>query len=296
MRLAVAVATVLALAAAAPASARERLLADVPVGGLEAGGGWVSWLEADSQVFLHDGERTISHLPLVRELGTDAEGRGVGLSVGCSSAGRCKVRHRVLAEGRTSRLVVIPSNLTSVDEHHGSLLLGFRRRGHPRGIYLRRPGEDSGLERLSRLRPGGLSISSHAMSSLDGDVGLYAAGRNRPHRWRLLERTDDPYFHKDMVGAFRYVIDAQADGRFVYWIDALAERFENGEGRYSTTILRVDPGASHRHVQQFTPPRTISELAVTNGNVYYTDRGSEAPYEFRHPRFYPGGETVPVGG
>jgi hypothetical protein len=198
----------------------------------------------------------------------------------------------VLPDGPTSRLLVTEGNLRSVDEHRGSLILGFRGKGHPRGIYLRRPGEDAGLERLSKMRPGGLSISSRAMTNIDPNDGLYAASRNHPHRWRLLARSADPDFIRGQTGPFAFVEYPQAEGRFAYWL----EHSFNADGtQYATRILRVDPEPSDRHLEEFTPPRYVSSLAVTHARLYYTDKATGDLWEFIHPPFHRGGEPLPLG-
>jgi hypothetical protein len=290
----------LALAAGAPASAREHRIAKGPVETLQAGGGWVSWFKSGRQFFWHKGDRT-SRKSFLGPLGTDREGRAVGLSVGCSTAGAsepggddgsCTVHHRVLPDGATSRLLVTQRNLRSVDEHRGTLIVGFRGRGHPRGIYLRRGGEGAPLERVSRIRPGSLSISSRAMTNLDPEGRLYAASRSRPHRWRLLARSADPDFVRGQEGPFAFVWNPQAEGRFAYWLE---ESFEADGSRYATRILRVDPEPSDRHLEEFTPPRNVSSLAVTRARLYYADKANGDLYEFIHPPFHRGGEPLPLG-
>ena len=288
-----ALALLLAVPAAASASAREQLIAAGPVEGLQAAGGWVSWFESGRQMMWHDGRSTVFDGPFVRTLGTDADGDGVGLLVRCGDA-RCTVRDRLLTDGPTSERFTTAPTLRSVDEHRGSFLLGFRGRGHPRGIYIRRRGEDS-LRRLSRLRPGDLSISSRVMTSFWPDVGLFAASRNRPHRWRLIARASDPDFIRGAYGGV-LVFDAQAHGRYAYWLETRIENHENGETAVFTRILRVDPRPSHRHVEVFQPraPHDFGSLAVTDGNVFFTDGRTGPLYEVRHPTFYRSGDPIPV--
>jgi hypothetical protein len=283
----------LVVPAAARASAPEQLIAEGRVENLQAGGGWVSWVKSGSQFMWHDGESRVSHAPFVRPLGTDASGRGVGLYVRCGSE-RCNVRHLRLPEGAISTRFTTAGNMARVDEHRGSFLLGFRGRGHPKGIYLRRRGEHR-LRRLTRMRPGVLSISPHAMTNSRPDEDLFAASRERPHRWRRVAFSSDPDFVRGAYGA-TFVDDAQAVGRFAYWLETRIENHENGDTTHTTRILRVDPGASHRHVEFFNPraPRDIGSFAVTGGNLFFTDRSTGDLYEVRHPSFFRSGDPIPV--
>jgi hypothetical protein len=280
--------------AAAWASAPERLIAEGRVENLQAGGGWVSWVRSGSQFMWHDGESRISHAPFVHPLGTDAGGRGVGLYVGCGSEA-CEVRHLLLPHGAISTRFTTDRNLAGIDEHRGSFILGFSGKGHPGGIYLRRRGEQS-LRRLTKVRPSLLSISTHAMTNLRPGEDLYAASRDRPHRWRRLASDSDPDFVRGASGAV-FVDDAQASGRYAYWLET---RFDNGENgdpiNYATRILRVDPGPSHRHVEYFNAraPRDMGSFAVTGGNLFFTDKATGDLYEVRHPSFLRSGDPIPI--
>ncbi|HKP90128.1 MAG TPA: hypothetical protein VJT75_09160 [Thermoleophilaceae bacterium] len=277
----------LALVAAAPATAREERIARGRIDGLQAGGGWVSWFRGGKQFVWRKGEVTKLDRPFLGPFGTDGAGRGVGLSADCSAAssgdvGTCTVRNRVLPDGPTSRALVTESNFSSVDEHRGSFIVGFRGRGHPRGIYLSAGGENAALERLSKMRPGELSVSSRAMTSfVPTDGRLYAASRNHPHRWRLLARSNH-----------RIVGSPQAEGRFAYWLEGT---FEPDGSVSATRIMRVDPEPSDRHLEEFTPPRYISAVVVTRARLYYVDRETGDLYEFIHPPFHRGGEPIPLG-
>lgn len=278
--------------AAAWGSAPERLIAEGPVEGLQAGGGWVSWVKSGSQFMWHAGESGISHAPFVRPLGTDARGRGVGLYLGCGSDA-CTVRHLLLPEGAISTRFTTAANMGWVDEHRGSFLVGFVGKGHPEGIFIRRRGERS-LRRLTKMRPGLLSISTHAMTSFRAEENLFAASRERPHRWRRLASDSDPDFIRGTYGG-TFVDDAQAQGRYAYWLETRIENLDNGETTHDTRILRVDPGASHRHVEFFNPrrPHDFSSLAVTDGNLFFTDQSGDL-YEVRHPTFYRSGDPIPL--
>jgi hypothetical protein len=147
------------------------------------------------------------------------------------------------------------------------------------------------------MRPGVLSISAHALTNLRSFEDLFAASRERPHRWRRLAFSADPYLDRGVDRA-TFVDDAQAEGRYAYWLERGVENYENGRPSTRTTrIVRVDPGASHRHVEQFNPraPRDMGSMAVTGGNLYFTDASTGDLYEVRHPSYFRTGDPVPVG-
>ena len=132
------------------------------------------------------------------------------------------------------------------------------------------------------------------MTNFDFFGNLYAASRERPHRWRLITTSGDPEQDRAEEDV-SFVDDAQASGRYVYWLETRIHNYDNGEpSSRATRILRVDPGAAHRRVESFQPPRDAYSLAVTGGNLYYTDRVTGDVYEVRHPSFYRTGDPVPV--
>jgi hypothetical protein len=215
----------------------------------------------------HDGRAVAAHGGFPGELGTDAGGRGVGVRVDCRTS--CEqVEEQVLPDGPVSTPFTAPSPVWTIDESRGDFLLGLRASDGPQGIFLR-DRDDGMLRRISRLRPGRVSISTGAMTNQSKRHALYAAGRDRPHRWPLIARSNGN-------------VRGTADGRFAYWLQD------------DEQIMRLNPGRSHRHVDVFGPPRLIRFLAVTHGTLYYTDRDTGDLYEYRHPPFVRSGRTVPV--
>jgi hypothetical protein len=178
------------------------------------------------------------------------------------------VLERPLPDGPSAIVLIAQHSIWTADESRGSLLAGIRGRGQPTGIYLRRAGEDT-LRRVSRLRPGTVSISTGAMTNQSRGEKLYAAATGRPDRWDPIARGE--------------VDEATADAKYAYWLQD------------DERITRVNPGLSHRHAEAFVPPRLIGSLAVTGGTLYYTDRASGDLYEFRHPSWARTGDGVPVG-
>jgi hypothetical protein len=267
MRIALALAAC-ALAAACPAAARERLVAQGPVKGLEAGGGWVTWVAGDSRVYLHDGERTAAPADFTGRLGTDAFGRGVALDVGCDSLGCRRLNERLLPNGPSTTALMGPNGIWTADESRGALLVGVRGADNPTGIYLRERGE-SDLRRVTHLRPGTVAISTGAMTNQSRGERIYAAGRRSPDRWRLIVKGD--------------VDSATADGHWAYWLQD-HER-----------IMRLNPGVAHRRPEAFVPPRRMSSLAVTRATLYYVDGDTRDLYAYSRPGFVRTGQDVPIG-
>lgn len=288
------------LALAGPAGAAERLVTPGPVESVEAGGGWVAWLNAERFTLWHDGESTPWNGPFLQELGTGPDGAPVGLFTKCDNRARdCDVRHAVLPAGPRRPLVDPPWEPRSFDESQGTLLLTLRGRGAPRLIYMWRPG--NGLDDTGDLRGGSVSISARAMSNfvgLNGRLRLFGAKRSAAPRWHQLASWDEPREFDGKPGTYRAIGNAGTDGRYVYWVEHTTTYDDHGPvpGSRRTRIVRVEPGAAHRHVEAFTPPRSVFSFAVTHARLYYVEKEDGALYEYRDPPFERTAEELPIRG
>jgi hypothetical protein len=292
---------VLCLAFAAPATADERLVTPGPVDTITAGGGWLAWYRSGAITLWRDGEAHAWQGPFVRALGTDRDGNPVALFERCDTAtAGCQVRDGRVPEGPRRTLLDPPWESRSFDVSHGTLLITSRR-PHPRRIFVKRPGER--LRQIGDLRAGLVTLSTGAMTNvvgLNSRYRLFATGRVEPRRWHQLASWNEASQFRQELGTHRAIGGVSTDSSYAYWTEFASAYDEHGfvEGSRRTRILRVrQPGAGHRQVEAFTPPRQISRFAVTRGRLYYTDATDDAAvYEYRHPAFEPTGEDLPIEG
>lgn len=295
-----AAAVALCLALAAPSAGAERLVTPGPVEGVEAGGGWLAWHEEGQFTLWRRGEPVPWHGPFLQGLGTRRDGRAVGLFEACAgNALDCSVHDIRLPDGPRRTLVDPPFEPRSFDESRGTLLLSLRGPGHPRRIFMKRPGQP--LRQIGDLRAGGVTLSTGTMTNfvgLNGRYRLFGSRRTDPPHWHQLASWDEAGEFDGDPGTYRAIAAAQSDGRYVYWAEIASTFDRHGfvEGSHRARVLRIDPGAGGR-VEAFTPPRRIFSFAVTRGRLYYTDADFDAAvYEYRRPDFEPTGESLPIRG
>jgi hypothetical protein len=294
-----AAAVVICLAFAAPAAADERMISEGPAEGVEAGGGWLAWHDAGRFTLWRDGVSMPWDGPFVQGLGTRRDGRSVALFETCGDrAIDCSVHDIRLPHGPRRKLIDPPYEPRSFDESHGTLLLTLRGPGHPRRIFLKRPGQP--LRQIGDLRAGSVSLSTGAMTNfvgLNSRYRLFAANRGPPRRWHQLASWDEAGEFRQEPGTYRAIGNVSTDGSYAYWTESRSTYDEHGyvHATRHVRILRVDTG-ERPQVEAFTPVRRVHSFAVTRGRLYYTDRGGGAVYEYRDPPFEPTGESLPIQG